>query len=364
MSDPQNKIERGLRALRQEVWNEFQYRRVGKLIDERLMAPGRPRRAWGWLLVGATVTACVAALLLWGSRPSAVRASNGGASQPEPTTARTQLSDGSIIDVDGGGRIQVVRDGERETRIQLLAGRAEFEVQKRAFRPFVAVIRDVEVRVVGTHFSTELDETKSPAVVHVRVQRGVVEVTAGPEEQPVRLKAGESLDVVLKSGRKFPDASLAPASPSLEPSASPSAGSGGAAPAPVLDASKLFEMGQEARRSGNVQGAIKAYATLLKQFPSDERVGVAALELGRLRMDVQHAYSAAADAFRRAIAAAPNEGIREDALARLVEALDAMHAGRACLVEQKRYEQRYPHGVHAGSVRSRCASARAADPTE
>jgi TolA-binding protein len=361
MSDPQDKIERALRALRQEVWNEFQYRRVGKLIDEQLVSPGRRRRARVWSLMGVAVGACVVALLTWGADRSAVPLSTGGTSPAVSTTARTQLSDGSIIDVDRGGRIQVVRDGERETRVRLLAGRAEFEVQKRAGRPFIAQIESVEVRVVGTHFSTELDETKSPAVVRVRVQRGIVEVTARPGQEPVRLRAGDSLEVTQKRTANRPDASVAPASPTLEPSASASTSNGGPAPAPSLDPSKLFEMAQDARRSGNVQGAVKAYATLLKQYPSDERAGVAALELGRLRMDVQHAYGAAADAFRRAIAAAPNEGIREDALARLIEALDALHDERGCVAERKRYELRYPRGVHAGSVRSRCAQAGSAD---
>jgi ferric-dicitrate binding protein FerR (iron transport regulator) len=271
------------------------------------------------------------------------------------------MSDGSVIDVNRGGRIQILRDSEDETRIELLAGRAEFEVRKRAERPFIAVIRGVEVRVVGTHFSTELDETKPPGLVRVRVQRGIVEVKARASEQPVRLRAGDSLEVSLEGSGSSVDGSFAPAGPVSAPSALPSVGSAATGPAPVPDASKLFEMAQSARRGGNVQGAIKAYATLLKQFPSDERAGVAALELGRLRMDVQHAHAAAADAFRRAIAAAPNEGIREDALARLIEALDAMHDGAACLAEQKRYELRYPRGVHAGSVRSRCAFASPAD---
>jgi TolA-binding protein len=119
----------------------------------------------------------------------------------------------------------------------------------------------------------------------------------------------------------------------------------------------LFELAHDARAAGHVQPAINAYLALLKQFPSDPRVGVAALELGRLRMDSQHAYGPAADAFRRAFAAARNDGLREDALARLVEALSALRDQAACSAEQQRYLSRYPNGVHAAPVRA-CCSAR------
>jgi TolA-binding protein len=116
----------------------------------------------------------------------------------------------------------------------------------------------------------------------------------------------------------------------------------------------LFEAARAARGSGDVEGAVRSYAALLKQYPTDERAGVAALELGRLRMDSQHAYGPAADAFRRAIAAAPNEGVREDAMARLVEALDTMRDRDTCSKERQRYLARYPKGVHAAVVAGRC----------
>ena len=47
--------------------------------------------------------------------------------------------------------------------------------------------------------------------------------------------------------------------------------------------------------------------------------------------------------------------VDEDALARLIEALDAMGDRSACLREQARYQARYPRGVHAAAVTGRCA---------
>jgi TolA-binding protein len=241
-----------------------------------------------------------------------------------------------------------VSDRAEGTRIEVVAGRAEFEVQKRPERPFVASVHGVEVRVVGTHFSTELDQSRPPGVVRVVVSRGVVEVVGRQGEPVARLQAGDRIEVSLATAAR----ETTPVDSSGATTAEPAVSAVHAAPPP--DAAKLFESASQARRSGDVPAAIKAYATLLKQFPSDSRVGVAALELGRLHMDAQHAYAPAAAAFRRAIAAAPNEGVREDAMARLVESVDALGDKSACLTEQQRYQARYPDGVHAASVRARC----------
>jgi len=357
MTEARRKIERAIGAMRSNVWTELQHRRVAKRLGEAVESPPRISRWWMAGAAGGLVVAAVAAVLvlhLVSKSPSASEAAPASQLQ----SARTVLSDGSSVDIDRGGQIHVISDHPEETRIEVLAGRAEFEVQKRPGRPFITSVRGVEVRVVGTHFSAELDESRAPGLVRVIVARGVVEVSPRPGEPATRLTAGDKLEISLGPAAALGNATNAVGAPASAPSAdAPAPAPSTAPPSPSLpDASKLFEMARDARRSGDVQAAVKAYATLLKQFPSDERVGVAALELGRLRMDSQHAYGPAADAFRRAFAAAPNEGIREDALARLVDALDAVHDNAKCLVEQQRYLGRYPKGVHATSVRTRCGS--------
>jgi TolA-binding protein len=287
---------------------------------------------------------------------------SGAALGSDARALSATFADGSLVDVDRGGRLRIIRDRPEETRVELLSGRAEFEVQKRPGRSFVTTIRGVEVRVVGTHFSTELDLRSPPGLVRVTVQRGTVDVRAPASDRVARLNSGDAIEISLGTGKN----ASAPAPNVLPPAAAPAPSAAGApvssappgdsAPASPPDASKLFEEAREARRSGNVQAAARAYTALIKQFPSDERVGVAALELGRLRMDALHAYGPAAEAFRRAIVAAPNDGIREDALARLIEALDAMGDRAGCLREQGRYQARYPRGVHATAVGARCAS--------
>lgn len=364
MTEPgQSKVERALGAMRDDVWSELQHRRVAKRLDEALQPQEKRSRArLGWAVgVAAAAGLVLLVVLRAGLQPVPNKPDVALGSALEP--ARATLSDGSVVDIDRGGSIRVLRDEPERTRVQVLAGRAEFEVQKRPGRLFVADIRGVEVRVIGTHFSTELDVTRPPGVVRVRVQRGVVEVAAPDGGRVARLKAGDFLEVSLAPSpppREAAEPSELPSAPSAAPASVTSAVPGVEQPAPltsapVVDASKLFETASAARRAGNALAAANAYVALLKQFPNDERAGVAALELGRLRMDSLRDDAGAAAAFRRAIAAAPSDGIREDALARLIEVLDRLHDTAGCLAEQKRYQSRYPSGIHAASVRARCA---------
>ena len=366
MSEPRrNKVERALAAMRDDVWTELQHRRVAKRLDDAALPAERRSRTRLWWAAGAA--ACVLALFVARSALVPAVGSRDAAVGSELEPARAVLSDGSVVDIDRGGRIRVVSEEPHGTRVEVLSGRAEFEVQRRPGRVFVAVVRGIEVRVLGTHFSTELDLTPPPGLVRVKVQRGTVEVAEPKSERILRLNAGDAVEVSLaanvlgkQSAEESKEAASA-ASAAVElpaASAASSVGQPAASPSvPALDASKLFETASEARRAGNVQAAASAYAALLSHFPSDDRAGVAALELGRLRMDSLHAYPAAAAAFRRAIAAAPNDGIREDALARLVEVLDRMHDRQSCLAEQRRYLARYALGVHSTSVKARCSEA-------
>ena len=357
MTSSQSKVERAVLALREDVWSDLQHRRGAERLGIGRAPLQRSSRRWlGGALAAAAVLALTVGILHRPMSPSSLT-SAPPAHGAEMAGAHTALSDGSAVDVAPGGRIQVAFDTARGTRIEVLAGRAEFEVQKRLGRPFVASIHGVEVRVIGTHFSTELDASRPPGVVRIAVSRGVVEVVSPEGQRLASLTAGESLEVSLASTAPTLAAEEKPLSPVASAELPSSSAEEPAVSAPrsaSLDAATLFELAHDARAAGHVPAAINAYQSLLKQFPTDPRVGVAALELGRLRMDSQHAYAPAVDAFRRALAAARNDGLREDALARLVEALSAMRDQPACSVEQQHYLSRYPNGVHAASVRACC----------
>ena len=199
MGEVSKKVERALGAMHEDGWTDPQHRRVAKRLEEALDEPRRSSRPWALGLalaasVGLVVTTVQLRKKAEPSAPIAVSTAVNQEVQPITATAgsdvgdeaketKALLSDGSAIEVTRGGHVQVVRNRPEETRLELVAGRAEFEVAKRPERPFITSVRGVEVRVVGTHFSTELDTSRTPSVVRVLVQRGIVEVRSAVGER-------------------------------------------------------------------------------------------------------------------------------------------------------------------------------------
>jgi TolA-binding protein len=91
----------------------------------------------------------------------------------------------------------------------------------------------------------------------------------------------------------------------------------------------------------------------LARFPEDSRVGVAAFELGRIRMDALGDSRGAAQAFNQALRFG-NIANREDALARLAISYNATGDVRSCQKARQRYQSEYPSGVHAGALAQLC----------
>jgi tetratricopeptide (TPR) repeat protein len=119
-------------------------------------------------------------------------------------------------------------------------------------------------------------------------------------------------------------------------------------------ARELFDLGNAARRAGDAAGAARAYELLLEHHPGDARAGLAAFELGRLRMDRLGDVHGAIQALGRAVALAPGAGFREDAMARLVDAYAAAGAKERCRSARSAYLESYPNGIRASAVKSRC----------
>lgn len=105
------------------------------------------------------------------------------------------LDDGSVVSLDAASAIAVRYVASRR-EVALLAGRAFFEVEPMADRPFVVVVDDTMVTVTGTAF----DVRSSPATTSVAVQSGVVEVASDDgRRQLATLTRGEQLDIDRKS---------------------------------------------------------------------------------------------------------------------------------------------------------------------
>ena len=250
-------------------------------------------------------------------------------------------------------------------RLVLERGRVDCDVTHRAGRSFVVVANGVEVHVIGTHFSVTTEHNEDTVRVEVRVERGAVEVRSGGQPAEVaRVEAGHSWSRVTKTGA-LPSASASPsaapppsvdAAPSAEvvaprtpdPSSAPSA-------ARASDARELLEQASGLWREGRVREAAQTYQALLSTYPRDPRAGLAAFELGRLRMDRLGDLSGAVKALERA-ALAPGSSFREDALARLVTAYASMHNRAGCERARERYLREFPAGVRKRTVAAACGT--------
>jgi transmembrane sensor len=282
------------------------------------------------------------------------------------------LDDGSRLELGARSRVEMVESSASALSVRLNHGRVECDLKPRPGRRFAVLAAGVEVRVTGTRFSVEL--LPDQRQVTIAVTRGSVEVDwPHGSEQSRRLTAGERLSIDLtrasadRPPAAAPDASAAalamPAAsaastqssevpPSREPARDPR-------PAPSLESSsarELLDAGNAARRAGDSAGAARAYELLLSKFGSDPRAGLAAFELGRLRMGPLRDLNGAVQAFKRAITLAPGSGFREDAMARLVEAYAALGRGGECRSARDAYLKSYPSGVHAGSVAEKCGA--------
>jgi hypothetical protein len=121
-----------------------------------------------------------------------------------------------------------------------------------------------------------------------------------------------------------------------------------------LGARLLLDQGNAARREGDLQGAARTFERLLSTYPSDPRAGLAAFELGRLRMDRLGDMRGAVVPLQTAIKLVTDPGLREDAMARLVRTFDSLGEKELCLEARGVYLETHSTGVHVGSVAEAC----------
>ena len=88
-----------------------------------------------------------------------------------PTPERLTLEDGSVVELNHGGKLEI--DFSSETRrVRLVRGEAHFTVTKNPARPFIVEANGVAVRAVGTAFNVR----HSAAAIEVLVTEGQVQV--------------------------------------------------------------------------------------------------------------------------------------------------------------------------------------------
>jgi len=338
--------------------SEARVERVWGRVSDRL---GRRRgRTWAWAGAGLCVAAAAAIILVrartTGTETQAAAISGSAWEGAQLETAADALSvtlvDGSSLKLEPRSRVEVGDRTASAVKLVLARGRIACDVTHRPGRSFVVAAGGVEVRVIGTRFSVANEEAQDGTDgtrVEVRVERGVVEVRgAGANAATVRVGAGHSWSQVTKTEALAGEAE----EPAVEPEAEAvrKAPQRAARKPAVADARELFEQARSLWRAGRIDAAAQTYQTLLAGHPRDPRAGLAAFELGRLRMDRLGDMPGAVRALEQAVTLAPGAELREDALARLVAASAAAHDRSVCRRARDRYLADYAGGVHHRTV--------------
>lgn len=349
----------------ERIWQKIEDRH-----DEYRPSSSRMRLAvaFGGLAIAAGVALgwFVGAPLHEGTESLAARATSaplfevGAALSTAAEKMSVALEDGSKVTLAPRSRVSMQNTDSEDVALNLAEGRITCQVAKDKGRTFSVLAGDVVVRVVGTSFSVERVELGSAEKVTVDVSEGIVEVS-GPDGVTKRLGAGESWSVRLESpvpkespGRLESEEVLAAVE---APKAALPVGSVDAhvvSSAPRQDTTRdLFTEARQKRNRGDAAGAAQLYQLFLKESPADARAGVAALELGRLRMDQLGDPAGAIGPLTRA-ASGVGGGLGDDALARLVQARAQLGQMAACKSVRARYLATYPKGVHVERVRAAC----------
>jgi TolA-binding protein len=354
-------------SLAQHVQVDTSPARIARLWDgvsTRLsVQPGRSRKL-AWRAAFGAALAAVAGIALFfyleQARPGAPW--QRAALETAGDTLVVDLDDGSRLELGARSRVEMVETSATAVSVRLNHGRVECDLKPRRGRRFAVLAAGVEVRVTGTRFTVELSPDKRR--VDVSVSRGSVEVSSPRGlDQTRKLTAGERLSIDLGSQQQAEAASAAPelaqAAPSaVEPEVAPAPAERPSAAREVrppvtletANARELLDLGNASRRAGDSAGAARAYELMLSKYAGDPRAGLAAFELGRLRMGPLRDLGGAVQAFQRAIKLAPGSGFREDAMARLVEAYAGLGRTAECRSARDAYLKSYPNGVHARAV--------------
>lgn len=317
-------------ATEERLWRSIRAREVQGLNARR-------RGAWAVTAVGAAAAAVFfltpkvqapepAATAVMVPSVGPLRLTDGSplhSAHAENVGVDMKSPDGTELRLAAGATLEVIDNGAGEVRLRQPEGRVSYDITPGGPRRWTIESGPVVVEVVGTSFVVD----HSAEAVSVDVSRGKVVVRgAGVPHGVESLMAGNSVRVPL---------SLASATAAAEPAAAPTvaasprgAGAHGAkvavsvskvaaepVPEPALGVSEpqvarpeemrpeeLLAAADAARLSAHASDAAPMLERLLKAYPNDSRVPLAAFTLGRLYLGAGDGPHAVAS-FDRALAA-------------------------------------------------------------
>ncbi len=192
-------------ARQQQTWQEFSLLAQWKPEHSAepnpdLLARHRSRlvRPVWWMALAAAAGLAVG-LALWTPERAAAPSSEPVAAAPANPDGyqRRVLSDGSIVELNRGARVEVAFTAT-ERRVRLIQGEASFTVAKDPARPFFVRAAGVDVRAVGTVFNVRLGEKQ----VEVLVTEGKVQVSDAARGVSLLAHDASGAVPVLAAGQK------------------------------------------------------------------------------------------------------------------------------------------------------------------
>jgi transmembrane sensor len=318
------------------------------------------RRSWASLFAAPrlAIAFVACALVLVGvlvARPGSPTASplDGTVAESRAGGELLTLADGTRMVLDARTRMRMTTVRADLVRIGLEEGGADFDVAHVDGRRFLIDAAGYEVSVIGTHFTVRIGSSRGDATLEVKVERGRVRVAReGHPESERALGAGEAWSTRIGEETAVPAPAPSAFVPEVEePSESaPHASLPSAVEKPVRAVAPVAPV---LPSESHPREAAIALDAIRMRFRGDSRAGLAAFELGRVRLDALKDPAGAVNAFDDALVLAPNAPFREDAEARRVQALEAMDEAR-CREAKASYLARYPQGVHRADVARRC----------
>ncbi len=318
------------------------------------------------------VAAALAAALVIGvwRRPPPGAAMTGLLIDTGAATQEVSLTEGSTLHLAAATRLRVIsRRPRARSACVSSTGAVICDVVHQDDRRFVVEAGGIEVEDRGTRFAVDVSPEAEQDVVVVHVERGTVEVHDAAHAVLATLKPGSGMEELRlraaprRSARRPPRPSprwWRPPRPlrrsrRWRSSRPPPRSRPGSAPAPKApSAQALFARADAARLAGHHAEAAADFERFRRRFPNDPRAGLAAYELGRIRLGSLHDPRGAAEAFG-AVAARPDEGLfREDAEAGRVEALADLGDDEGCKRARDAFRARYPRSPQAGRVAKLC----------
>jgi transmembrane sensor len=329
---------------------EARVARVWAGLDARFDRAERLRPLRRTVIVLALAAALAAALLVAWRRPPA--------SAPVASVHVLDLADGSRVTHAADDRVEVVSVADDRVELRLVSGKAAFRVARNEARAFLTRAGGYTIRVVGTEYTVELTRD----ALKVAVQKGEVAVSRDEEDGVTRVRAGEAWSTSLVAAPETaPKPSPSPPATGPEPEATADGSASSAARPPARPdgsaapesqaASALFQRAENARLAGRNDDAARLLGEFLRRYPNDPRAGLAAFELGRIRLDARDP-KGAIEALDQAEGA--GKAFEERVAARRVQALEESGDVQACRAERDAFLRRFPNGAFAATVRRRC----------